>query len=100
LTPPTSANVTREMATWSAVTGATVQGISITSGSTALLNVTAFDGSTTVTFPAAAGIPASGTLSANLTALAAPGLDVTNFSLDADRALLAGETSEPTQVAN
>jgi hypothetical protein len=100
LLPPTSVSVTRTGATWSAVAGALAQGVSISSGTTQILDVTVFDASTTVTFPAAAGVPATGTLTASLTALAAVDFDVTNFGLDADRDKITAETSEPAQVAN
>lgn len=100
LVPPTTASVTRTSASWTSVAGATVQGIELASGTTQLLSVTSFDGTTTIDLPAAAGLPATGALTAKITAIAAVGLDVTNFSLDADRAKITAEAAAPTQVAN
>ncbi len=96
---PTDVNVDHATASWTAVPGATVNGLEYDSGATALLNITTFDGSSSVTIPDLELLP-SGTLTAKVSAIGAPGLDVTNFSLDADKAKLSEVASLPTQVGN
>ena len=83
-----SGTPTRTGGSWSAPSDATVTGIEFKQGATRIVNISAFDGSTQVTIPDLITMP-SGTLSANLQSLGAPGLDVTSFSLDADRAKLS-----------
>ncbi|MBA3460194.1 MAG: hypothetical protein H0T46_09565 [Deltaproteobacteria bacterium] len=84
LTPPPSPTVSRTMVSWATVTGATVQSVEFTQGTANLLNVTSFDGTTEVTIPDLVALP-SGAITAKVNAIGADGLDVTNFSLDADR---------------
>lgn len=79
-----SGTPTRTGGSWSAATGATVHGLEYKQGATRIVNVTVFDATTQVTLPDTIAMP-SGTLSADLSAIGAPGLDVANFSLDADR---------------
>ena len=100
LLPSTNASVTRATASWTAVDNATVQGIEYAAGATQLLSATSFDGTTTIDIPAAAGLPATGALTAKITAIEALGLDVNNFGLDADRAKITAVAAAPTQVAN
>ncbi len=100
LAPATGLSVTRTTASWTSVDGALVQGLTILSGNTQLLSVTSFDGTTSIDIPPAAGIPASGALTANVTALAATGIDLTNFGLDADREKITADVSAPAQVAD
>jgi len=96
---PSSVNIAHTMAAWTAVPGATVNGLEYDSGTTALLNITTFDGTTSVMIPDLELLP-SGTLTAKVSAIGAPGLDVTNFSLDADKAKLSEVASQPAQVGN
>ena len=79
---------TRTGGSWSATSGATVYGVEYKQGATRVVNVTVFDGTTQVTLPDMIALP-SGTLTVDLAAIGAPGLDVTSFSLDADRAKLS-----------
>ena len=83
-----SGTPTRTGASWTAPTGATVQSLEYNQGATRIVNVTVFDGTSAVTLPDMIAMP-SGTLTVQLSAIGAPGLDVGNFSLDADRAKLA-----------
>jgi hypothetical protein len=99
LAVPTNVNVQTTMASWTAVPTATVTTLEYDSGATALLNVTVFDGSASVTIPDLQLLP-TGTLTAKLSAIAAPGLDVMNFGLDADKAKLSEVSAQPTQVGN
>lgn len=94
--PAPSGTLTRTGGSWAAVAGATVHGLEYKQGATRIVNVTTFDGSTEVTIPDLVPLP-SGTLTVALSAIGAPGLDVTNFSLDADRdklAMIGGTTVE------
>jgi hypothetical protein len=84
LTPPPPPTVSRTMASWANVTGATVHSVEFTQGTAKLLNVTSFDGTTEVMIPDIVALPA-GAIKAKINAIGAEGLDVTNFSLDADR---------------
>ena len=99
LTPTTAATVTRTSASWASVDGALVQGITMSSPDAQLLSATAFDGSTTIDILAAAGIPISGTLTAQVTALAGTGIDLTDLELDRDRTKITASAALPTQVA-
>ncbi len=83
LAAPTGVSVTRTGASWTAAAGATVHGIELRSGTTEVLNVTVLDGSTRFTVPDLIALP-TGSLTATVNAIGAPGLDVTSFSLDAD----------------
>ncbi|MBA3499835.1 MAG: hypothetical protein H0T65_05670, partial [Deltaproteobacteria bacterium] len=83
-----SGTPTRTGGSWTAPSGATVQSLAYRQGATQIVNVTVFDGTSQVTLPDMIAMP-SGTLTVDLSAIGAPGLDVGNFSLDADRAKLA-----------
>jgi hypothetical protein len=87
LAAPTG-TATRAGGSWTAPAGATVHGLEYRSGATRVVNVTVFDGSTQVTLPSLIAMPSS-SLTVDLSAIGAPGLDVTSFSLDADRGKLA-----------
>jgi hypothetical protein len=94
LTPPTSPTITRTGATWTPITGATVQSVEYKQGTASLLNVTVFDGSTEMTIPELIALPA-GTLTGTFQGIAADGLDVMDFALDVDEDKLdavAGQT--------
>ncbi|HLL22492.1 MAG TPA: hypothetical protein VK427_10190, partial [Kofleriaceae bacterium] len=96
LAPPTG-TPTRTGATWTTPAGATVFALAYAQGATKVLGVSVFDGSTSVTVPDLIAVP-SGPLTVTLEAIGAPGLDVTSFSLDADRAKLATVASQTMQV--
>jgi hypothetical protein len=103
LTPPQTVTLTRTAASWSAIPGVTVTGVELTQGSstlTHLLDITVFDGSTSVTIPPQLAFPATGVLDAKLSAISATGLDVTSFGLDADRTKLDRVASQPVTIAN
>jgi hypothetical protein len=88
LVPPATANVSRTSASWSPVAGGTVHSVELAQGTTRVLNVTVFDDTTEVTFPDLVELP-SGAIEAKVGAIGAPGLDVTNFSVDEDFAKLS-----------
>jgi hypothetical protein len=93
---PTGVSISRTGGSWTNVAGATVHSAEYRAGTTQILNVTVFDGSARFTIPDLIALP-SGTLTAAVNAIGAPGLDVTDFSLDADEDKLvqvAGETVE------
>ena len=83
LAPP-SGTPTRTGASWSASADATVHGLEYRQGATRIANITVFDATTEVTLPDLVTLP-SGSVTADVQAIGAPGLDVTSFSLDADR---------------
>jgi hypothetical protein len=84
LPSPTGVSVTRTGATWTNAPGATVHAAEYSSGTTRALSVTILDSSARFTIPDLIALP-SGSLSVTVNAIGAPGLDVTNFSLDTDR---------------
>jgi hypothetical protein len=94
LTAPTSTMVSRTGASWAPVTGATVHSVEFTQGTAKLLNVTVFDASTQFTVPDLVALP-SGAITAKVNAIGAPGLDVMNLSLDADKNKLVMVSSQP-----
>jgi hypothetical protein len=103
LTPPSSATMTRMTASWTAVPGATVVGIEVTQNTTTvthLLDITVFDGSTSVVIPALVALPAAGVLDARLSAIGATGLDVTSFGLDTERTKLDRVAAQPITITN
>ena len=83
LPAPTGVDVTRTGASWTNAPGGTVHSAEYSAGTTRTLNVTVFDGGARFTIPDLIALP-SGSLSITLNAIGAPGLDVGNFSLDAD----------------
>ena len=103
LPPPGGVALTRTRASWSAAPGATVIGIEFTEGTatvTHLLDITVFDGSTSVAIPALIALPVAGTLDAKLSAIGATGLDLSSFALDADRDKLDRVAAVPITVVN
>ncbi len=96
LSPPGSTDVSRTGASWAPVSGATVHSVEYTQGTANLLNVTVLDATSLYTIPDLLALP-GGPITAKVSAIGATGLDVTNFSLEADRDKLdrvAAETIE------
>ena len=75
--------VTRTSASWTNAAGAVLHGVEIDSGSTAVLSITSFDGTSTVTMPAEVSLP-SGSLSAKVQGLVGD-LDLSDLAIDRDR---------------
>ena len=97
LAPPSTLSLTRTGGSWDALSGALVQGATYDSGTTHLLSVTAFDGSTTFTISDVVALPATGTLTAKGTALGGT-LDLTNFAIDADLAKVTAFSTQPMTI--
>lgn len=97
LTPPANATATRTSAAWTAVAGATVHSVQYTQGTASLLNITVFDSTTQVTIPELVSLPL-GMLRVEISAIGAAGLDVNNFSLDAESDKLAQVTVQPVLI--
>jgi len=97
LAAPGSPTITRTTAAWTAVPGATVHGVEYAQGNARLLNISVFDGSTEVTIPELVAIP-DGPILVVVQAIGAPGLDVTNFSLDADEDKLVEVGAQPVEL--
>jgi hypothetical protein len=94
---PSTVMLTRTGGSWSAVSGALVQGVEYDqTDETHLLSVTVLDGSTSFEVPDLLALP-SGTLIARATALMGT-LDLQNFSLDEDLAKVTGFSAQPTQI--
>jgi hypothetical protein len=83
-----SGTPTRTGGSWTAAPGGTVHGIEYKQGATRVASILVLDTTSQITLPDMVTLP-SGTLTATLQAIGAPGLDVGNFSLDADRAKLS-----------
>jgi len=80
---PGAATVSRTSASWTAVAGAPIQGVQLSSGSTGVANVTSIDGTSSITLPPEITLP-SGPLDAKVQALVGD-LDPTDFAVDRDR---------------
>ena len=101
---PTNANVTRTHASFTPVAAATVHSVELKQGTAdtdpSVLDITLFDPTIgDVDIPDSLGLP-SGALDVKVNAVGAPGLDVTDFSLDADKDKLVEVATAPGQVAN
>ncbi len=97
LAPPTALSRTRTGGSWDAMPTALVQGAEYDAGTTHLLSVTAFDGSTSFVIPDLVSLPVSGALTAKGTALGGS-LDLTSFSIDADLAKVTAFSSQPMTI--
>ena len=94
---PSSLTVSRTGASWTAVTGALLQGIEYDlADETRLLSVSVFDGSTSFTIPDLIALP-GGSLIGRSTALMGT-IDLSSFSLDEDLAKVTGFSSQPMQI--
>jgi hypothetical protein len=94
---PSTPTLSRTGGSWSAVSGALVQGVEYDqTDETHVLSVTVLDGSTSFEVPDLLALP-SGTLIARATALMGT-LDLQNFSLDEDLAKVTGFSAQPTQI--
>lgn len=96
LAGPSAVAIDRKGGSWTNAPGATLHGAEYRAGTTAVLNVTVLDGSARFSIPDLIALP-SGTLTATVNAIGAPGLDLTSFSLDADEDKLVqvgGQTVE------
>jgi hypothetical protein len=87
--PPMNASASRIQASWTPVTGATIHGVEYASGSTGVLSITSFDGTSSAMIPDLVTMPTS-SLTVKVQALQADGLDVNDFALDSDREKLTG----------
>ncbi|MGE0871804.1 MAG: hypothetical protein AB7P03_24825 [Kofleriaceae bacterium] len=97
IAPPTNTTVTRTAAAWTPSTGATVHSVEYAQGTAKLLNITVFDGTTSVTVPDLVALPA-GLLIGKVSAIGAAGLDTSSFSLDSDRDKLSEVAAASTQI--
>jgi hypothetical protein len=82
--PPMNASASRIQASWPPVAGATIHGAEYSSGSTGVLSITSFDGTSSVMIPDLITMPTS-SLTVKVQALQADGLDVNDFAIDRDR---------------
>ncbi len=101
INPPTNVSISRTHAAWTPVSGATLTSIELdSSATTQVLGITLLDPTVgTVDIPDFFALP-SGTLTAKVSAIGAPGLDVTSFELDTDKDKLSEVGVTPGQVAN
>ncbi len=98
LVPPTSVSITRTDASWEPSPGAIVHGAAWEDAQgQSILEITTFDGSTSVTVPALVAVPTSGVLTGRVTAIGAD-IDVHDFSLEDDADNIFAIASEPTDV--
>jgi hypothetical protein len=97
LAPPGSTDVSRTGASWAPVSGAQVHSVEFTQGTANLLNVSSFAETSLFTIPDLVALPA-GPITVRVQAIGATGLDVTNFSLDADRDKLDRVSGETIQL--
>lgn len=85
LSPPSGSNLGRLSAAWVPTSDATLHSLEFKQGATSALTVTVFDNTRdSVTILSPITLP-SGPLEVSINAIGATGLDVTSFSIDADR---------------
>ena len=94
---PPSGTPSRTGGTFTPSSGAQVHSFEYKQGATQVLSISIFDGTTSVTIPDLVAMP-TGTLDASISAIGAPGLDITNFSLDADRSKLSMVGGQSVQL--
>lgn len=97
LAPPTSTMASRTGASWARVAGATVHSVEYAQGTANLLGVTVFDDAAQFTIPDLLALP-QGPVTVDFNAIGAPGLDVNDFALDADRDKLSQVSSQPMEI--
>jgi hypothetical protein len=97
LPPPTGVSLSRTSGSWTNAVGATVHGVEITQGATKIVSITNMDNSSMLNVPSLITLP-SGALTAHVQGIGAPNLDVTNFSLDADRGKLVMVGGQDTTI--
>jgi hypothetical protein len=95
--PPTNVSLSRTHASWTPSPDGTVHGVEYLSDTTSVLNISSFDGTSDVDIPDTITL-ASGTLTGKVSALSAPGIDLTDIELDRDRDKIAGAGVTPAQV--
>jgi hypothetical protein len=95
---PSSLTLTRTGGSWTAVSGALIQGVEYDlPDETHLLSANTFDGSTSFTIPDLVALPASGTLIAKGTSLMGT-IDLQDFSLDDALPKVTGFSAQPLQL--
>jgi|GEM_PF-1940911 len=97
LAAPTNTTATRTSASWTPVSGAIAHSVTYSTATTNFLDITVFDNSTSVMVPDVVALPAAGALNAAIQGIGAS-IDVTNFSLDNDRAKLTAASSQGIAV--
>jgi hypothetical protein len=97
LPAPTGATASRTSASWSSSDGAIGHSVTYTGNGANFLNVTVFDGSSSVTVPDLVALPGSGALTANVSSIAGT-IDPMNFSLDNDRAKITAAASQGVAI--
>jgi len=98
LSTPSSLTLTRTGGSWTAVSGALIQGVEYDLlDKTHVLSVTAIDASTSFTIPDLVALPTSGSLIARGTALMGT-IDLQNFSLDEALPKVTGFSAQPLQL--
>jgi len=95
--PPTGVSITRTTASWTNSPNATLHSVEYANDTSALLNITSFDGSSSAAIPDIITLPA-GTITAKVVAITAVGLDLSDLSIDRDRDKLTGAANTPSMV--
>jgi len=95
--PPTNVSLTRTHASWTPSADGTVHGVEYLSGTTSVLNISSFDGTSEIDIPEVITL-AAGTLTGKVTALTAPSIDLSDIALDRDRDKITAAASTPAQI--
>lgn len=96
-TPPTDVSLSHTHASWTPSPDGMIHGVEYFSGTSSLLSISSFDGSSSIDIPASIPL-ASGDLTAKVTAITADGLDLMDLSLDRDRDKIVAAGVTPSQV--
>lgn len=95
--PPTGVSITRTSASWTNSPNATLHSVEYNNDTSALLNITSFDGSSSTDIPDLVTLP-GGTITAKVVAITAIGIDLGDLSIDRDRDKLTGAANTPSMV--
>lgn len=95
--PPTGVSVTRTSASWTNSPNATLHSVEYNTDTSALLNITSFDGSSSTDIPDLITLPTE-TITAKVVAITAVGIDLSDLSIDRDRDKLTGAANTPSMV--
>ena len=98
LTSPTGVMATRTSASWEAVSGGTLHSVVWSDGTGELLGITVLDREISqIEVPTLVALPASGTLTARVSAIAAD-INPNDFSLEEDSQRVWGASSQPVSI--
>jgi hypothetical protein len=95
--PPTGVSLTRTHVSWTNSPTGTLHTVEYVSDTTAVVNISSFDGSSDADIPDLIALPST-TITGKVVAITAVGLDLGDLAIDRDREKISGAASTPSQV--